>query len=354
VDPAGNRSSRASTLASLGPQSFSYDANDELTTDSYDLNGNTTSSGGHSYSYDFENRLASKDGGAVTIVYDGDGNRVAKSAGGVTTKYLVDEFNPTGYLQVMDEVSGGAVQVRYTFGNILVSQTRNPSTSAVTSFYGYDAHGNVAFLTDLTGADTDTYAYDAWGNLIGRTGTTLNTHLFVGEELDADLGLINLRARYYNQGTGRLLTLDPLDIVPTGRQTPGSSLGQLIPDVDYPYAQAGIDIFTSDLAGLGIGNLGFGPRNRLLYAKGDPIDLVDPTGLTEDVEYAIQNQSVAQQIAVTRRNIYIGKKVACWLEYFADLIDCDMQNGTQNMSGLGLCMVRANRSLFTCLRRPGP
>ncbi len=116
IDPVGNRLSRASTLAALGAQSFSYDANDELTSDGYDLNGNTTSSGGHTYAYDFENRLVSKDGGAVTVVYDGDGNRVAKTVGGVTTKYLVDDLNPTGYLQVMDEVSGrrgaGAIHVR--------------------------------------------------------------------------------------------------------------------------------------------------------------------------------------------------------------------------------------------------
>jgi hypothetical protein len=32
------------------------------------------------------------------MVYDGDGNRVAKTVGGVTTQYLVDELNPTGAL----------------------------------------------------------------------------------------------------------------------------------------------------------------------------------------------------------------------------------------------------------------
>jgi hypothetical protein len=68
IDPVGNRLTRASTLAALGVQSFGYDANDELTTDSYDANGNTTSSGGHTFAYDFENRLVSKDGGATTTM----------------------------------------------------------------------------------------------------------------------------------------------------------------------------------------------------------------------------------------------------------------------------------------------
>src|SRR6266508_6927831 len=76
--------------------------------------------------------------------------------------------------------------------------------------YGYDAHGNVTFLTDATGAVTDAYDYDAWGMLVAGTGSTPNTRLFAGEEFDPDLGLINLRARQYRPGTGRLLTLDPV------------------------------------------------------------------------------------------------------------------------------------------------
>ncbi len=40
------------------------------------------------------------------MVYDGDGNRVAKTVNGVTTHYLVDDLNPTGYPQVVEELSG--------------------------------------------------------------------------------------------------------------------------------------------------------------------------------------------------------------------------------------------------------
>ncbi len=38
-------------------------------------------------------------------VYDGDGNRVSETVGGTTTKFLVDDHNPTGLPQVLDELA---------------------------------------------------------------------------------------------------------------------------------------------------------------------------------------------------------------------------------------------------------
>ena len=43
------------------------------------------------------------------MVYDGDGNRVSETVGNVTTNYLVDTQNPTGYAQAVDELQNGAV-----------------------------------------------------------------------------------------------------------------------------------------------------------------------------------------------------------------------------------------------------
>jgi hypothetical protein len=64
-------------------------------------------SGGLTSVYDFENHLIQK--GGATMVYDGDGNRVRKTVAGVTTKYLVDTLNPTGYAQVIYEGFSGGV-----------------------------------------------------------------------------------------------------------------------------------------------------------------------------------------------------------------------------------------------------
>lgn len=65
------------------------------------------------------------------MVYDGDGNRVKKTAGGVTTTYLVDTQNPTGYAQVVYETysggSGSNFEQNHTFvyGLERISQTRH-------------------------------------------------------------------------------------------------------------------------------------------------------------------------------------------------------------------------------------
>jgi RHS repeat-associated protein len=85
------------------------------------------------------------------------------------------------------------------------------SGTLTTSFYGYDGHGSVRFLTSSTGAITDTYDYDAFGNLISSTGPTPNTYLFAGEQFDPALGIYYNRARYYDQRQGRFWTMDTFE-----------------------------------------------------------------------------------------------------------------------------------------------
>jgi YD repeat-containing protein len=127
-DPVGNRTNRQSTISQLPSSSSTYTANDWLTADTYDANGNTTVSSANSYEYDALNRLTNVNSGAVLISYDGDGNRVRKtvSATATTTYSLVDDRNPSGYAQVLEEyqsVSGAtpAVSRVYTYGLALVS-----------------------------------------------------------------------------------------------------------------------------------------------------------------------------------------------------------------------------------------
>ncbi|MGA9207750.1 MAG: RHS repeat-associated core domain-containing protein, partial [Terriglobales bacterium] len=166
-------------------------------------------SGGISYSYDFENRMLTR--GAVTIVYDGDGNRVSETAAGVTTKYLVDTLNPTGYSQVVDELVSGSVTRTYAYGWQRVSENQQISGTWTPSFYGYDGHGNVRFLTNTSGTVGNTYRFDAFGNQIASTGTTPNSFLYSGEQFDTNVSSYQMRARWYRPTVGRFITRDPVE-----------------------------------------------------------------------------------------------------------------------------------------------
>ena len=79
--------------------------------------------------------------GTALITYNGDGSRVKKTVGTTTTYYLLDDQNPSGYAQVLEEwtASGGTTNLSrvYNYGLQLISQ-RQPSTS--TNYY--------LFLTD--------------------------------------------------------------------------------------------------------------------------------------------------------------------------------------------------------------
>ena len=150
LDPVGNRQSLASTVTGISQQSASYNVNDQVLANTYDANGNTLGANGKSYAYDSMDRMTGFNDGSVKMVYDGDGNRVAKTAGGVTTQYLVDELNPTGLPQVMDEVvKSGIAQQTYLCGLRRISQTQ--VASGTTSYYGYDAHGDVRSLMNNGG-----------------------------------------------------------------------------------------------------------------------------------------------------------------------------------------------------------
>jgi RHS repeat-associated protein len=245
IDPVGNRQTASSSIPGLSPIGGTFNSDDELASESYDSNGNVTASGGKTFTYDTENRLVSVNGGAVTIVYDGDGNRVSKTVGTTTTRYLVDDLNPTGYPQVVEELVGGAVTRQYTYGLQRISEGQSISGSWTTSFYGYDGFGTVRQLTNSAGTITDTYDFDSFGNKINSTGTTPNNYLYRGEQWDSDLGLYYLRARYYNPLTGRFMSGDPED--------------------GHPWDPKSL--------------------HKYLYAGADPVNATDPTGKDELVDY---------------------------------------------------------------------
>jgi RHS repeat-associated protein len=259
LDLVANRLQRSSTVAGVPATTLAYDPDDRLSSDTYDANGNTTVSGGITNAYDFMNHLIQH--GTITYVYDGDGNRVSKTSGGVTTKYLVDDLSPTGLSDVIQETGSDGSSRELVYGLYRISQRQFIPSSSTTliNYYVYDGHGSVRELTNPSGAVTDTYTYDAFGNLIHSTGTTPNEFLFDGEQFDADLGYYYSRARYYNAFTGRFITIDSLDGDP---QSPVS-------------------------------------LHRYLYSGADPVNNSDPTGLEFDfLELGISSAIIGSLAAV--------------------------------------------------------
>ncbi|MGA9672538.1 MAG: RHS repeat domain-containing protein, partial [Terracidiphilus sp.] len=82
LDPVGNRTAAASTFSSFSPGFGSYNPNDQLSSETYDNNGNATrTANGNNYVYDSENHMIrmSNPSTSVTMIYDAFGNRVSKT-----------------------------------------------------------------------------------------------------------------------------------------------------------------------------------------------------------------------------------------------------------------------------------
>ena len=262
LDAVANRTSLTSTLFALNNQSFTFDANDRITADTGDANGNTLTSNGKTYTYDFLDRLNTATGG-ITLVYDGEGNRIVRNS----TRYLIDDQTPLGYTQVAEEVISGIVSRRYVYGLKRISQTQGGNSN----YYLYDGDGTVRALADSGGSVTDTFAFDAFGNLTARTGTTPNEKLYRGEQFDTGLGLYYLRARWYDPLKGRFLVRDPYE---GDAQDPRT----LVP---YSYAFANPVLFSD-------------PGGRSVMERAIPLGLITlaaATALTPIAEFPLPDGS---------------------------------------------------------------
>jgi RHS repeat-associated protein len=144
-----------------------------------------------------------------------------------------------------------------------------------TSFYSFDGHGSVRQLTNESGAVTDTYTYDAFGKLLSQTGTTPNVYLFSGERFDFDLGQYHLRARNYSPDRGRFTTIDPFSGY-----------------IDEPIS-----------------------LHKYLYAQADPVNLIDPLGLSVLAEYGQLVKRIALRTWAAIRAL--GRAIACIFLYAA-------------------------------------
>ena len=214
--PAGNRS----TVTTGGsPTSYSANVLNQYVgisgvVPTYDGNGNLTSDGSATYTYDSENHLrqAITAGVTSTYTYDPLGRRLTKTVGGVTTRFLYD-----GDQIVAETTAAGTLQATYLYG-AGIDEPLRMIRGGTTSYYHADGLGSVTTLTNTSGAVVERAAYDAYGQtqLTNAAGTVIanstvgNRLGFTGRELDAETGLYYYRARIYSPALGRFLQRDPI------------------------------------------------------------------------------------------------------------------------------------------------
>ncbi|MBS1801233.1 MAG: Ig-like domain-containing protein [Acidobacteria bacterium] len=213
-DGAGRESSVTGSFArTVLPQAMTgnvYNAANQLTQSrsmplTYDVNGNLTNDGLHTYSWDARNHLVSIDsGGAATYAYDPFGRRITKTISGVaSTNILYDGANP------VQELSAGSPTANLLTGGVDEIFTRTDSSG--TSTLLTDALGSTVALTDTNGTVQTQYSYEPFGNTTVSGASTTNSFAYTGREIDT-AGLYYYRSRYYSPATGRFLSEDPIGI----------------------------------------------------------------------------------------------------------------------------------------------
>jgi RHS repeat-associated protein len=183
----------ANQIATFGGVSFSYDAN-----------GNLSSDGVRSYTWNARNQLASLAGPVSgSFAYDGFGRRRAKIIGGTTTQFLYDGLNP------VQELSGGSPVANLLTGLGIDEYFARTDAAGVRVFLT-DALGSTLALADASGSVQTEYSYEPFGGTTTSGSATANSFSFTGRERDGT-GLYSYRSRYYDGKTQRFISWDPAD-----------------------------------------------------------------------------------------------------------------------------------------------
>ena len=162
----------------------------------------------------------------TNYTYNGDGLRTAKTAAGTTTTNFT--WDQAQGLPLLLKDGNDA----YIYGPD--GQPISKISSGTITWIHHDQLGSTRLLTDNTGTTTGTYTYDPYGNTTTHTGTATTNLQYAGQYTDPETGLQYLRARYYDPETAQFLTRDPLRSITRS-----------------PYG----------------------------YVDGDPLNVVDPSGL---------------------------------------------------------------------------
>lgn len=201
----------------------------------HDARGNVTGIGGKTLTYDQEGRLVRVSSGATALGsygYNGFGERVRKTAGGVVTLYVYD-FDGNC---IAEAGSSGTTSAEYLYrGRVRIARV-NPTAPGTIYSYGNGLTGAPEMLLDSGNVAVWEGGSKPFGAVLVRAVSSLTENFrYQGQYYDAETGYHYNHHRYYDPGTGRYLQPDPVGLA--------------------------------------------GGINPYLYAGNDPVNGVDPEGL---------------------------------------------------------------------------
>lgn len=171
----------------------------------YDLNGNLTSDGARTYTWNARGRLASVtgSGSSSSFQYDGLGRRNSKTVDGITTSFLYDGFN------IVQEQSSSLGTANILNGGIDEIFSRSDSVGVWSPLR--DVLGSSLALSDTLGNVATEFSYEAFGQFAESGAPSQSSIGYTGRENDGNSLLYN-RARYYSPALFRFVSEDPIGI----------------------------------------------------------------------------------------------------------------------------------------------
>jgi len=178
-------------------------------------------------SYDNQNQLTQ----TLSFTYGPLGRRLSKTINNQPVYYLYDNQDIVAILDETQQVVSTLIHAEY------IDTPLSITTYEKTYYYHRDHLGSIVSLSNASQIEVENYSYDAYG-LTERTQTevTNNPYAYTGREYD-DSDLYYYRARYYDPSIQRFLSEDPIGFLS-------------------------------------------GDYNFYRYVRNDPVNFVDPEGLS--------------------------------------------------------------------------
>jgi RHS repeat-associated protein len=190
----------ANRIRQFGQANFNFD-------DEGQTINKTDNQGITNYQWDARGRLTRAtlpNGQTANYGYDSLGRRSSRTAGGVTTSFLYDDYDI-----VLDRGSDNSTD-DYLNGLGIDNKLRQASSTTGGFYFLQDHLGSTSALTNSTGNVIERMQYEGYGE---DNDSAFTRYSYTGRERDNLTGMLYYRARWYDPQQGRFFSEDAIDFV---------------------------------------------------------------------------------------------------------------------------------------------